>query len=36
MKKMIMLAGVVKFAELTDGKFADITKYGVFNKPIER
>ena len=30
------IQGVVKFAELKGGKFADITKYGVFDKPLER
>ena len=28
--------GVVKFAELKGGKFLDISRYGVFDKQIER
>ena len=30
---VLPVQGVVKFAELKDGKFTDITCYGVFNNP---
>ena len=30
---VLPVQGVVKFAELKDGKFTDITRYGVFNNP---
>ena len=30
------MQGVVTFAELKDGKFTDISRYGVFDKQIER
>ena len=33
---VLPVQGVVKFAELKDGKFMDITRYGVFDKQIER
>ena len=33
---VLPVQGVVKFAELKDGKFVDITRYGVFDKQIER
>ena len=35
-KPTLPMQGVVKFAELRDGRFMDITQYGAFNKQIER
>ena len=35
-KPTLPMQGVVKFAELKDGTFSDITRYGVFDKQIER
>ena len=33
---VLPVQGVVKFAELKGGKITDITRYGVFDKQIER
>lgn len=35
-KPTLPVQGVVKFAELRDGKFRDLTRYGSFDKNIER
>ena len=35
-KPTLPMQGVVKFAELKNGTFSDITRYGVFDKQIER